>query len=138
MEQQEQTEREETKVECPERCETILNRAMNLDFNKDFREKVAELQKKLYKGHQTMYEEGQAVPSEAHVQDLNFCGEKTPSGRWSIKEKNSGNSCRDSMDETVPVRDVPSKKVGWFCFFSGIDEKMLRLVCSVFTINSIS
>lgn len=116
MQQQRQEERDGTKLECPESCQTILSRGMNLDINEDFREKVAELRKKLYKGHQAMYEGGKMVSNETHVQDLNFCGEETPQGRWNIKEESRGSSCRDSMADTVPVRDVPLKKVSGFVF----------------------
>ena len=123
MQQQGPTERDGTKLEHPERCQTILSRGMNLDINDDFREKVAELQKKLYKGHQAMCEGGKMVSNETHVQDPNFCGEETLQDRWSVKEESRGSSCRDSMDETVPVRDVPLKKVSWFRFWSGIDQK---------------
>ena len=72
---------------------------------------IAELQKKLCKGQQVMYQEEQ-VSSESHVQDLNYCEQESSlQDEWGRKEENYGTACRDSMDELVPVRDTTSKKV---------------------------
>ena len=84
---------------------------MNLDMNDVLREKVAELQKKLYKGQQTLYET-ERVPNETHVQELNYCEqESSVKGKWAMKEESYDSARRDTMEETVPVRDVPLKKV---------------------------
>ncbi|CAB3988436.1 Hypothetical predicted protein [Paramuricea clavata] len=108
---QQPTRLNETKPDNSDRGTTVLNRPMSLDMNDVLREKVAELQKKLYKGQQTMYE-GERVSNEAHVQDLNYCEhEKSLQEKWGMKEQSCDNARPDSMDETVPVRDLPLKKM---------------------------
>ena len=79
-------------------------------MNDVLRERVTELHKKFYKGQQTM---AGMVSSDAHVQDLSgYCEE----GKWQIKEDGYDQECtrKDSMDDSVPVRDTPLKKVGSF------------------------
>ena len=91
----------EEKSDNCERDGTTFN-AMTLDMSDVLREKVAELQKKLYKGQQTVREGEQVTNDDSQVQDLNYCEQAV-----SLK-KNYG---RDSFDEIVPVRDMPLKKV---------------------------
>ena len=111
---QQPTRLNETKPDNPDRDTTVLNRPMSLDMNDVLREKVAELQRKLYKGQQTMYE-GECLSNETHVQDLNYCEhENSLQEKWGMKEQSCDNARPDSMDETVPVRDLPLKKVSWF------------------------
>ena len=100
---QSQSEKSGEKSDEAERDTTVLNRPMNLD--------IAELQKKLCKGQQTMCQEDQ-VSSESHVQDLNYCEQESSlQEKWGMREENCGTACRDSMDELVPVRDTPLKKM---------------------------
>ena len=88
-------------------------------MNDVLREKVAELQKKLYKGQQSIYEQAESrVSHETHVQELTYC-EQEPrlNDKWGVKNQGCEVPGEDIMDDTVPVRDLPPQKVCQFHAF---------------------
>ncbi|XP_028404157.1 intracellular protein transport protein USO1-like [Dendronephthya gigantea] len=104
-----QTGRNETKPENLERSTTVLNRPMNLDMNDVLREKVVELQKKLLKGQQAMHQ-GDSASEKRLLQNLNYSERDSRASlqeKWELKD----DSYDDIIEETVPVRDMPVKKV---------------------------
>ena len=82
---------------------------MNLDMNDVLREKVVELQKKLYKGQKAMYQ-ADGASDKLLVQNLNYCERDSRASlqeKWELKDDKYG----DTIEENVPVRDVPTTKV---------------------------
>jgi hypothetical protein len=112
---QSQNAKGEEKSDDPERDAHVLNPSISSGMNDVLREKVAELHKKFYKGQQTVHQ-GKQNSNETHVQDLSYCEqESSVKEEWETKEEECCDTgCSDSMEEIVPVRDIPLKKVSWF------------------------